>query len=308
MGKSVPHEDEYYDEEDSEQYEDEDEDDDDDVDEIEVVEENAEQCEQKAEGKSIVVKVKRIKSGVNDELSMQIDVDVELRWLMIHYCDKVGDDNMNRYNSKFMFNGARVRETDTPLRLSMLHADIIYVFPDTNDYGPLRFRSGDFYRTLSIRMHKRRDTLVRVGCTEPLAWQIKRHLYRENAEKYIWTCFFYNGQKLTEDDCVAGLNMKDGDIIDAFDFDESSSSVKIITPITRHMTLKVKYQHGRVVFFKIMGSTLLTKLVHRCADIISIEPEKLRLIYSGQYLRLDKTVEEENLFDGCPIDVLIRSF
>ncbi|KAK9716156.1 hypothetical protein RND81_06G214600 [Saponaria officinalis] len=95
-------EDDYYEEDDLEHYSDEE-------------EKQEELLGQKAESKSIIVKVKKVQCGVNDELSMKIDNDVELRWLMIHYSDKVGDVSMNQYNTKFMFNGARVRETDTPL-------------------------------------------------------------------------------------------------------------------------------------------------------------------------------------------------
>ncbi|KAK9716169.1 hypothetical protein RND81_06G215700 [Saponaria officinalis] len=147
MGNCYPpsqDEEDYYEEYDSEEYED-----------NEEVKE--ELLGQKAKAKSIIVKVKKVQSGVNDELSMKIDIDVELSWLMMRYRDKLG---MHKSDYKFMFNGVHVRQTDTPRGLSMRDNDIIYVFPtsmhrDAPPWTPSR--NENYYRTLCIRMPKRRD-------------------------------------------------------------------------------------------------------------------------------------------------------
>ncbi|KAK9716171.1 hypothetical protein RND81_06G215700 [Saponaria officinalis] len=122
MGNCYPpsqDEEDYYEEYDSEEYED-----------NEEVKE--ELLGQKAKAKSIIVKVKKVQSGVNDELSMKIDIDVELSWLMMRYRDKLG---MHKSDYKFMFNGVHVRQTDTPRGLSMRDNDIIYVFPTSMHRG-----------------------------------------------------------------------------------------------------------------------------------------------------------------------------
>ncbi|KAK9716166.1 hypothetical protein RND81_06G215600 [Saponaria officinalis] len=251
-------EDDYYEEDDLEHYSDEE-------------EKQEELLGQKAESKSIIVKVKKVQCSEKDELSMKIDKDVELKWLMLRYCSKFG---MNQWSHKFMFNGVRVRETDTPLRLSMLDNDIISVFPPDLHHGPL-------------------------------LPQIKRQFSDVKAGKHVSISFFYDGlllEEYNEGHCAAALNMEDGDIIDAFDFRESSPSVKIITPINRQLTLKlIDSYNGRVYPIKTTGKTTLEQVTREHAKYFGLKPERISLFYCGRRLYGDFTVEEEHLFDGCPI-------
>ncbi|KAK9716154.1 hypothetical protein RND81_06G214400 [Saponaria officinalis] len=155
-------------------------------------------------------------------------------------------------------------------------------------------------------MHQRRDTLVRVTCTGPLHQQLKLYFSRDKAGERVPTCFFYRSTRLKEDDSAAGLRLDDGDIIDAFDFGESSSSVKIITKINRHLTLKVISQAGKVFHIKAKGNTPLMKVARKYAESFGLKLENIRLFYCGRQLSHQKTVAEEHLFDGCQIHGLVR--
>lgn len=59
------------------------------------------------------------------EVFFNIEMDLPLRWVMVVYCDKMHMDfNMTR----FEYNGAKLRDMDTPYQLGMLDNDVIYAF------------------------------------------------------------------------------------------------------------------------------------------------------------------------------------
>lgn len=65
------------------------------------------------------------KKKEGEEVHFNVDNDIPLRWLMIRYCDTVGAD-FDR--TRFEFKGACLRETDTPLHLSMLPSEVICAY------------------------------------------------------------------------------------------------------------------------------------------------------------------------------------
>ncbi|XP_074270281.1 uncharacterized protein LOC141593876 [Silene latifolia] len=187
---------------------------------------------EKFDPNTITVKVQKLEYGPNYQKFMKIDKDIELRWLMIHYCEKMG---MEYRNTKFMFNGASLRTTDTPLKLSMVNGDVISVGLGKSNQG-VDQRSPIWYRTLCIRAHKRRDTFVRVARDVSLLRSIKRNFSDSENGKHDSTCFFYKGLKLTDIDTVNMLRIEDGDIIDAFNFNDNRSSLSFVSglPSTLH--------------------------------------------------------------------------
>ncbi|KAK9716153.1 hypothetical protein RND81_06G214300 [Saponaria officinalis] len=289
-------------EEEEEDVEEDVEEDDEDEEEEEESQEEEEVKKEVVEVKNVILKVKKVEKGVNEELSMRIDKDIELRWLMIHYCHKV---KINYLQTKFMFNGARVRDNDTPLLLSMHDYDVIHVLPKFANQD-VSLRGAVCYKTMCIRMHKRRDTFVRVTCTDPLLQQLRRHFSYEKAGKLVSPYFVYNGFPLRDNLSVDRLSMDDGDIVDAFDFVDNSSSLGIFTAMTRRRMLHVNHQNRKSYNFNADKSTPLTTVAQKYAESIGIKPDRVQLFLFGRRLSLDKTVEEEQLYDNCQIDAFVN--
>ncbi|KAH9606102.1 hypothetical protein KSS87_017742 [Heliosperma pusillum] len=169
---------------------------------------------------TITVKLQKSANIMECWKFMKINREIELKWLMFHYCDTMG---IEYRNTKFMFNGACVRSNDTPLQLSMVNGDIIYVLRSNNQ--GVYTHSPILYETLCIRDHKRKDTFVRVTPNEPLLRQIKRNFSDGGYGKHGTTSFFYKGQKLQDTHTTSSLRTEDGDIIDAFNFENNRSSL-----------------------------------------------------------------------------------
>ncbi|KAL6585732.1 Small ubiquitin-related modifier 1 [Orobanche minor] len=147
--------------------------------------------------------------GEEEAVTFKIEIDIPLRWVMIGYCQKLGLDFQT---TRFEFNGAKLREMDTPRQLAMVSDDVIFAFPILGGYG----YSAAHYATLCIRMHKEKDTFVRVSRSTAILPQLMRRFLNSGPQEQGSLCFVYSGLKLAQNHIAAELNMKDGDVIDGF--------------------------------------------------------------------------------------------
>ncbi|XP_021757583.1 uncharacterized protein LOC110722621 [Chenopodium quinoa] len=251
------------------------------------------------ESKSINLRVKWIdddenkeKDGKFGEIHFKIENDIALTWLMIRYCDKIG---ANFGTTRFEFNGAKLRGTDTPLQLSMSSSDLIYAHHFLCGHG----RCAEHYVTLCIRVPKERDTFIRVRRAAPLLPQLMRGFSDDVGS----LSFVYDWCRLTEEDTADNHELEDGEIIDAFDFDESSSSLSIVEPSC--ISLRVVNPNYRDYAFKMRQTCILSKLFNKYRKLISVQNEAA-FMFKERRLMGSKTVEEERLKDGDEIEAIIE--
>ncbi|XP_021754277.1 uncharacterized protein LOC110719610 [Chenopodium quinoa] len=256
-------------------------------------------AKEEEESKIITLRVKWVdddedkeKEGKFGVIHFKIENDIALRWLMIRYCDKIGADF---HTTRFEFKGAKLRDTDTPLQLSMLSSDLIYAYHFLCGNG----RCAEHYVTLCIRVPKERDTFIRVRRAAPLLPQLMCSFSDDVGS----LCFVYDWCRLTEKDTADNHELEDGDIIDAFDFDESSSSLSIVEP--SFISLKVVNPNHRDYVFNIRQTSLLSKVFDRYCKILSVQNEAA-FMFKGRRLMGSKTVEEERLKGGDEIEVIIE--
>ncbi|KAL6585726.1 hypothetical protein OROMI_002370 [Orobanche minor] len=253
----------------------------------------------KQEIKKIGVKVvkksnpilKREEEVGEEAVTFKIEIDIPLRWVMIGYCQKLGLDFQT---TRFEFNGAKLREMDTPHQLAMVHDDVIFAFPIPGGYG----YSAVHYVTLCIRMHKEKDYFVRVRRFTAILPQLMRHFPNTGPQEQGSLCFVYSGLELAQNHIANELNMKDGDIIDGFNF-YMSSSLSMVRP---HITLKVRCISGNDTLFTVTHSTRLGQLMDRLVPPGSnLSRSDIRFIFDGRALKETQTVEEVQLKDGDEI-------
>ncbi|XP_021768257.1 uncharacterized protein LOC110732604 [Chenopodium quinoa] len=292
------------------------------------------------ENKKIVVTVKWINNNIddikdddNDELddkkeiiNFRIENDVPLRWLMILYCDKIG---LNFDTTRFEFNGARLRGFDTPLHVRMLSFDVIYAYSSPCSNGLVHSncrvhnngdgRSSGLYQvTICIRMHKQKDTFVRVIRATPLLPQLTLGL--SNAGIVVEggpMCFVREGTRLTREHTAKELDIVNGDVVDAFIFDKHSCSLSIIEASKHsqeseqlYLEVSVASKYHEPIYFRLKRNTRLKKLM----DVYCHRFKMLKgalFFYHGRALDGSKSPDEEKLVDKAiiyafPINVNVK--
>ncbi|KAL6507151.1 hypothetical protein OROHE_022050 [Orobanche hederae] len=179
---------------------------------------------------------------------------------------------------------------DTPHQLVMAHEDVIFALPI--------LVYAVHYVTLCIRMHKEKDTFVRVRRSTAILPQPMRRFLNTGPQEQGSLCFVYSGLKLAQNHIANELSMKDGDVIDGFNFYMMSSSLSMV----RRITLKVRCISGNDTLFTVTHSTRLGQLMDRLVPPGSdLGRSDIRLIFHGRLLRETQTVEEVQLKDGDEI-------
>ncbi|KAL6519207.1 hypothetical protein OROGR_018527 [Orobanche gracilis] len=184
---------------------------------------------------------------------------------------------------------------DTPQQLAMVSVDVIFALPILGGYGP----SAVHYVTLCVRMHKEKDSFVRVRRFTAILPELMRRLSNTGPHEQDSLCFVYNGLKLAQNDTADELSMKDGDVIDGFNFYMMSSSLSMVRP---RITLKVRCISGNDTLFTVTPSTRLGQLMDRLVPPGSnLSRSGIRFIFNGRALKETQTVEEVQLEDGDEI-------
>ncbi|KNA25814.1 hypothetical protein SOVF_003160 [Spinacia oleracea] len=254
---------------------------------------------EKRETKKIGVKVVKKSNSISEEeesVTFQIETDIPLRWVMIAFCQKSGLDFQT---IRFEFNSAKLRETDTPHQLGMVHDDVIFstLIPGGSGYSAVN------YVTLCIRMHKETDMFRSVRRSTAILPQLMRCFPSSGPQKQGSLSFVYGGLKLDENHTAKELNMEDGDVSDGFNFNTMSSSLSIIRP---HITLKVKCVSGNLTLFRVTQNTRLGQMMDRLVPPNPLSGDKnIRFLFHGRQLEATKTVEEVQLQDGDQIDSIL---
>ncbi|XP_021768256.1 uncharacterized protein LOC110732603 [Chenopodium quinoa] len=171
-------------------------------------------AEAKDENKNVKVKVVKwsySESEREEGVFFKIEIGIPFRWLMIEYCQKLGLDYQT---TRFELNGAKLRETDTPHQLRMLHDDVIFALPNRGSSG---FEAVP-YVTLIILMHKEKDTILRLKRSTAILPQLMQCFPNSGSQEQGSLCFVYRELKLTPNHTANELKMEDGDIIDCFNF------------------------------------------------------------------------------------------
>uniref|UniRef100_A0A803LTV5 Ubiquitin-like domain-containing protein n=1 Tax=Chenopodium quinoa TaxID=63459 RepID=A0A803LTV5_CHEQI len=231
------------------------------------------------ETKKIQVKVvKRTDSNIEEEegVSLKIEIDIPLRWVMICYCQRLGLDFQT---TRFEFNAAKLRDLDTPQQLGMVQNDVIFAFPN---HGPFNLK---YYLTQSVP-------------AVPV-------LTADDPRELRSLCLVYGGLKLTQNHTARELKMEDGDIIDGFTFSLMNSSLSIVG---QRITLKVICHVGNETVFRVTPRTLLGQMMDKLMPPEAETGRKnVRFIFNGRYLSPTKTVAEEHLVDGDTISSMLCS-
>ncbi|CAO2819665.1 unnamed protein product [Amaranthus hypochondriacus] len=259
------------------------------IDEEEQIGENASQ----EETNKIVMKLKDLEA--ENEVFFKIEADIPLRWVMFRYCDIAKVDFQS---TRFEFNGAKLRETDTPFQLGMRLIDVIDVSSSSVDGNS----SAGHYVTLCIRMHKERDIFYRVRRCAPLLPQLLQCLPSVAPQEDRSISFAYEGLKLHQFHTADQLHMRDGDVVDGFDFNKMRPSLSTNTP---RLNLKVVNQStGFNSDFTVSQNTLLCRLMDKFCQAEDIKGLKF-FGPTGRTLSAHKTVHEEQLKHGDTISAVL---
>ncbi|KAL2901234.1 Small ubiquitin-related modifier 1, partial [Bienertia sinuspersici] len=150
---------------------------------------------------------------------------------------------------------------------------------------------------------RNKDVFLRVRRAAPLLPQLLRSLFDDGTQSKQSLCFVYDAWRLNQQHTVDEFELEDGDIfiIDAFNFEQNSSSLSIIEP---SLNLKVVSESGDgPVQFTLKRSCRLEYLMKKYCQIESLEIDGAIFVHGRRNLMGSMTVAEDKLEDGDEITV-----
>uniref|UniRef100_A0A803LTV3 Rad60/SUMO-like domain-containing protein n=1 Tax=Chenopodium quinoa TaxID=63459 RepID=A0A803LTV3_CHEQI len=149
-------------------------------------------------------------------------------------------------------------------------------------------------------MYKEQDKFVRVRRGSPLLPQLIRGFLDAGPQKQGSSLsFVFDGSRLNQKVTADELDIEDGDVIDAFDFDYSSSSLSIVT--SRLTLTVINNETNKDVRFALNWSARLNRLMDRYCKFEGLQLDNVAFFHEGRRLTGSKTVAEERLDDGDEI-------
>jgi len=126
--------------------------------------------------------------------------------------------------------------------------------------------------------------------------------------------FMFDGQRISEDDTPAGLEMEDDDKIDVAmqqvgggtEDDEGAGEGKPdLKPDVESITISLQSQDGTQTQFKVKKTMRFEKIMKKYAQHMGLDGNSLRFMFEGSLITPETTPEQLELEEGDQIDVMI---
>lgn len=261
---------------------------------------------------AINIKVKDQNEG---ETFFRIKGHTKLGKVFDAYCDR---QSLARNTVRFLFEGSRIQDTDTPESLEMQDGDMVQAMLEqtggaedeagTAEAKPDQKPEGGEHINIRVKDQSNSEIFFKIKPTTQFKKVMNAYCQRQGLD-ILAVRFLFDGDRLLDHETPASKEMEDGDCIDVFlqqlggAADEGMDNGEA-NPETQRMSVKVKDATGHEVEFKCKGTTVLKKLMDAFCRERGRKPDSLRFFTpTGKRILNTDTPQSLGLEDGDLIDV-----
>ena len=208
----------------------------------------------------------------------------KLKKMMDISCERLG---VSRFDVAFLHAGSRINDEDTVESLAIQEGDVIEVFPRYNGMNSLKkLNDSDNSKSKHIKIIK-----VTMAGRDEIHFRIKS---KTKLKKLVYEfsdqlgvpstelVFLYAGSKIKDDDTIESLNIKEGDVIEAF-------------PISKCINLHITNKDGVIVRYGTKKKTKLKKLMDMHCKRYQIPRSLAYFVYHGFRVLDEDTADSLNM-------------
>jgi len=263
--------------------------------------------------KAGVINIK-VKDQNEGEAFFKIKGHTKLGKVFDVYCDR---QSLARNAVRFLFEGARIQDTDTPDSLEMQDGDMVQAMLEqvggadeagSADAKPEQKPEGGEHINIKVKDQNHQEIFFKIKPTTQILKVKKAYCDRQGLD-ILAVRFLFDGDRLQDDDTPASREMEDGDCIDVFlqqiggTVDEAMSNGDA-KPEPQRMSIKVKDANGYEVEFKCKSTTVLKKLMDAFCHERGRKPDSVRFFTpDGKRVTSTDTPQSLALEDGDLIEV-----
>jgi hypothetical protein len=216
----------------------------------------------------------KVKDQNENETFFKIKNHTKLGKVFDAYCER---QSLARNTVRFLFEGARIQDTDTPETLEMQDGDMVQAMLEQVGGAaeveagaaaaekPEQKSEGGEHISIKVTDQSRQEIVFKVKRTTQFKKVMNAYCQRQGLDMKA-VRFLFDGDRLQEDETPALKEMEDGDVIEVFleqlggaTDEEMEGGGGEAKPEPQRMSIKVKDSRGEEVEFKCKSTTVLKK-------------------------------------------------
>lgn len=248
----------------------------------------------------------KVQDQQNNELHFMIKPQTKLSKVMKAFCDRQG---LGPGTVKFLHEGIRVQDNDTPESLEMEDGDIIQAFLEqTGGEGPQHCTSLD----IKIQ-HDSTDLFYKIKKITNMKQLIDSHCKSQKKAPNTLR-FFYDNRRLSDLETPDSLDIRNNDIINVYpeqqegaESDAGEVAGEKLKDETVKLSIIIRDHDGQDITFQIKMVTPMSKVITAYYNRMGRTPGSLRF-YTGDGARIqdNDTPISFDLEDGDIVDVHVE--
>ena len=264
------------------------------------------------ETESILLKVRDQEAN---ETVYKVKMSIRMGKLKRSYAEQVGVDVSSL---KFLLNGQRINDEDTPQILKMEEDDLIEVFKEQtggmDDFG----NEDEIEHTkLKVMCHDDSGEIpFKLKMSTPMG-KLKRSYAERVGVDVSSLRFLFGGLRINDEDNPQTLKMEKEDFIEVFreqtggmddsgSEDEKKQLCKKCGGLTGYIKLKVVAQDSSEIHFRVKMSTKMGKLKRSYAERVGVDFSFLRFFFNGRRICCKVTPEALGMEEDDVIEVYLE--
>ncbi|PBP24429.1 ubiquitin-like modifier, partial [Diplocarpon rosae] len=262
----------------------------------------------------------KVKDQMEAETFFKIKQKTKLGKVFDAYCDR---NALQRTTVRFLLDGQRIQDTDTPDSLQMEDGDMVDAVLEQIGGAGIEVFKGHcetkpdaevpVHINIKVKDQAGQEVLFKIKKSTLLKKVMSAFCERQEVDPKA-VRFLYDGTRLQENDTPEGLEMEDQDCIEVFAeqlggvAEDVAGLVHDLLTLAfqaepRRLMIIVKDTHGETVQFRCKSTTLLDKLIKAFCDQRNRQPGTLKFYtQDGKRLTPGATPEALELEDGGIID------
>lgn len=278
----------------------------------------------------------RVEDQAEQETVFKIKSNTRLGKVANAFCDKMG---MDPHTVRFLFDGSRIQENDTPESLEMQDGDLIEAMVEqiggsgeegdhAGEESPRRSIEEDEERAVEeprvVKLKLKHDNVKELEFRVRRTVKLKKVMdawYKQVDAKPGTLRFLFDGHRLQDDDTADSREIDDGDVIqvvleqqggagdgsEGAEGPDSPGNAEPPKPEVKPavLSVKLKDQNENEIFFNIKYTTKFGKVFDAYYSKQAITPGSLRFFLDGTRIIEHQTPTDLEMEDGDCVDVFL---
>jgi len=245
------------------------------------------------EAETEYIKLKVVGQDSN-EIHFRVKMTTQMGKLKKSYSERVGAPIASL---RFLFDGKRINDDETPKSLEMEQDDVIEVYQEQTGGGADEAETE--YIKLKVVGQDSNEIHFRVKMTTQMG-KLKKSYSERVGAPIASLRFLFDGKRINDDETPKSLEMEQDDVIEVYQEQTGGGADEAET---EYIKLKVVGQDSNEIHFRVKMTTQMGKLKKSYSERVGAPIASLRFLFDGKRINDDETPKSLEMEQDDVIEV-----